>query len=123
MIDEAVLRERYLRDPTPRRLGNLASSLKRLGRFVSRQEFDRTVYDLAQECRLFAEWATPEAEYETALALQSLRADLESWQNLYASRKNDEHWSNEINQACAQWSQRLLKLSGLLKVKVEASAR
>ncbi len=123
MIDEVVLQARYLRDTTPRRLGNLASSVKRLGRFISLQEFDRTVYDLAQECRLFAGWAAPEAEYETAVALQDLKNDLTDWQESYAQRKSDESWRADINLACAQWSQRLLELSGLLNVKPEVVSR
>jgi hypothetical protein len=114
MINEAVLQERYLRDATPRRLGNLASSVKRLGRFISMSEFDRTVHDLAQECRLFARWAAPEAQYETSLALQELQTDLEAWQEFYPQRKGDESWRTSINLACAQWSQRLLEFSGLL---------
>ncbi len=123
MIDEAALQARYLRDSTPRRLGNLASSVKRLGRFISLQEFDRTVYDLAQECRLFARWAAPEAEYETAMALQIMQTDLENWQESYGARKDDAQWRNAINQACAQWSQRLLELSGLLNVTTEVQSR
>lgn len=114
MTDEAVLQERYLRDTTPRRLGSLASSVKRLGRFISMAEFDRTVHDLAQECRLFARWAASEAEYETSLALQELQTDLEAWQAFYAQRKGDESWRVNTNLACVQWSQRLLELSGLL---------
>ncbi len=121
MIDEAALQTRYLRDSTPRRLGNLASSVKRLGRFISMLEFDKTVHDLAQECRLFAGWAAPEAEYETALALQELQTNLEHWQGSYSQRKDDEGWRTNITLACAQWSQRLLELSGLLNRKPETA--
>lgn len=123
MTDEVILQERYLRDTTPRRLGNLASSVKRLGRFISMSEFDRTVHELAQECRLFARWAASEVEYETSLALRELQTDLETWQKFYAQRKGDENWRASINHACTQWSQRLLELSGLLNVKPETLPR
>jgi hypothetical protein len=37
MIDEKALKERYLRDGVPVRLGNLASSIKRLGYFIDKK--------------------------------------------------------------------------------------
>jgi len=41
MIDEKTLKERYLRDAVPTRLGNLASNIKRLGYFIDKKNSTR----------------------------------------------------------------------------------
>jgi hypothetical protein len=69
MIDEKALKERYLRDGVPVRLGNLASSIKRLGYFVGKKKYDATVHQLFQESRFFSEWIAPDASRETRASL------------------------------------------------------
>ena len=115
MIDEKTLKERYLRDAVPARLGNLASSIKRLGYFIGKKKYDARVQELLQECRLFSEWSAPDAEYEMQAALASLLLELKNWQNDFKSANGADNWRAEINAACEQWSNRILELSGLLK--------
>ena len=115
MIDEKTLKERYLRDAVPARLGNLASSIKRLGYFIGKKKYGTTVQNLLLECRLFSEWAAPDAEFETHTALASLQLDLKNWQDYFLTAKEADDWRAEINAACEQWSNRILELSGLLK--------
>lgn len=116
MIAEKALKERYLRDAVPARLGNLASSVKRLGYFMNKKKYDARVQELLQECRLFSEWAAPEAETETQTALATLRLELINWQHNFQNTNGDDDWRAEINAACEQWSNRILELSGLLKI-------
>lgn len=120
MIDEQALRERYSRDAVPIRLGNLASSVKRLGYFIHKAKHDDARQQLFAECRLFIQWTLAETEVEIAEALAELQTDLMVWKYGYMMHGQDESWRNEVNQACAQWLQRLLELSGLLNVKPEA---
>lgn len=119
MIDEQLLRERFTRDAVPVRLGNLASSVKRLGYFIHKAKHEDARQQLFAECRLFIEWTLADAEVEIAEALAELQADLMVWKHGYMMRGKDESWRNEVHQTCAQWSQRLLELSGLLNVKTE----
>ena len=120
MIDEKALKERYLRDGVPTRLGNLASSIKRLGYFVGKKKHDATVHQLFQECRFFSEWTAPDASRETQAGLAALQRDLDSWQKQFQNADGDESRRAEINAACEQWSNRILELSGLLKAGVHA---
>jgi hypothetical protein len=120
MIDEKALKERYLRDGIPTRLGNLASSIKRLGYFVGKRKHDATVHQLFQECRFFSAWTAPESTFETKTELEALQSDLEAWQNEFQNANDTELWRAEINAACERWSNRILELSGLLKTGVHA---
>jgi hypothetical protein len=120
MIDEKALKERYLRDGVPTRLGNLASSIKRLGYLVGKKKHDATVHQLFQECRFFSEWTAPDASGETQVGLAALQRDLDGWQKQFQNADGDELWRGEINAACERWSNRLLDLSGLLKTGVGA---
>jgi len=115
MIDEKTLKERYLRDAVPARLGNLASSIKRLGYFMGKKKYDARVQALLQECCSFSEWAAPDAELETRAALASLQLELKNWQKDFRNANGAGDWRAEINAACEKWSIRILELSGLLK--------
>jgi len=115
MIDEKALKERYLCDAVPTRLGNLASSIKRLGYFVGKKKYDTSVQDLLQECRLFSEWTVPDAGFEIQAALATLQLELKNWQHDFQNTNGADDWRAEINAACERWSNRILELSGLLK--------
>ncbi len=119
MTTEATSKERYLQDATPLRLGNLASSIKRLGRFVLKEEFEKTTHQLFQECQSFSAWAFPEVDFDTQLALADLQAQMANWVRDFDDRKNEKTWCVEVNIACEKWSQRLLELSGLLQPGVQ----
>jgi len=115
MIDEIKLKELHLRDPIPIRLGNLASSVKRLGYLVHSKKSEKTVYQLFRECKLFSGWTLPDVEFKVKLQLEALQSELENWQQGFHSDNGNELWRAEINAACEQWSNRILELSGLLK--------
>lgn len=123
MIDEQALRERYSLDAVPIRLGNLASSAKRLGYFSHKAKHESATGQLFEECRWFISWTHDEAEFETQLALAELNTELTAWQSEHAKRKSEESLRSAVNNACAQWSQRLLELSGLLKVNPQTLPR
>ncbi len=114
MIDQAVLRERYLRDSIPVRLGNLASSIKRLGYFAGLSQYDETALKLIQECHAFSFWTFAEVDIDTKTALEVLQHDLKHWENDFQSSNGDDLWRAKIAAACETWSNRLLDLSGLL---------
>jgi hypothetical protein len=78
MIDELALKELYLRDAIPIRLGNLASSVKRLGFLIHSKKPEKAVYRLLQECKLFSAWTAPESTFETKTELEALQSDLEA---------------------------------------------
>ena len=59
--------------------------------------------------------ALADANFEIKIALEALLRDLENWQNYFYHPNGNELWRDEINTACGQWSNHILKLSGLLK--------
>jgi len=119
-MDEAALKTRYLRDAIPTRLGNLASSVKRLGYFIGKKKYDTTVQQLIQECKLFSAWTAPEASDQARAVLAALQLDLNDWQNRFQDANGNEQWRTEIAVACEHWANRILELSGLLKTDVHA---
>lgn len=123
MIDESKLQALHLRDPLSRQLGNLASSVNRLGFLIVSRKPSSLVVHLIRECQLFASWTRPTADFETQIALGDLQRSLAILQSEYAATELQEEWRSAINQICAQWSQRLLELSGLLNVKPETLPR
>jgi hypothetical protein len=70
------LRERFLRDPQPVRLGNLASNLARLSGFAPREARHETVKSLLRETQWFIEWAGPHTTRELQPRLVELQVDL-----------------------------------------------
>ncbi len=115
MIDEIKLKELHIRDPIPIRLGNLASSIKRLGYLVYSKKSEKTIYQLFRECKLFSVWTAPDVEFEVKIQLKALQDELENWQQDFHNFNVNEIWRAEINAACERWANRILELSGLLK--------
>jgi hypothetical protein len=115
MIDEIKLKELHIRDPIPIRLGNLASSVKRLGYLVYSKKSGKTIYQLFRECWLFSVWTAPDVDFEVKIQLKALQDELENWQQDFHNTNVNEIWRAEINAACEQWAARILELSGLLK--------
>ena len=109
MRDLKRMRERYLRDNKPERMGNLASSLLRLSNWVHMGHSDQGTVDLMREIAWFIEW-----NGDLALAeLADMQREICRWRRL---------WPIEIEQARAilalralQMSNRILELSGLVE--------
>jgi len=83
MIDEIELKERYLRDPIPIRLGNLASSVKRVGFLILTKKLEGAAYQLFHECQLFSSWTFSEANFETKTVLDACSAIFKSGKTIF----------------------------------------
>lgn len=122
MSSETALKNRFVRGAMPIRLGNLASSVERLGSFISDREFDDTNLQLLAECQVFAAWTVPDASQDAKADLETLQVDLASWQIEVRKGAMDETSRAAISAACTRWSEILLEHSGLLKTGRPASA-
>lgn len=101
MVSEAI-RERFLRDPLPGRLGSLAADLARIASFSENPKNQRAVASLLEEGKYFAEWAAPDAPLETQAVLAEVQLALAVWERNWrkgspvammgadAKRKSDE---------------------------------
>ena len=73
------IRERFLRDAVPVRLGNLASNLSRLASCARRPAQWETVLTLLSESERFIEWTGPEAADALQPELVRVQVELAWW--------------------------------------------
>lgn len=83
MMDRTKFRERYLRDEWPRQLGNLASTLTRLGSHAEDERFDPIVADLLHESALLIEWSAPRVPPEQVMDLAMMQRELLLWRQIW----------------------------------------
>jgi hypothetical protein len=114
MKDWTAIRERYLRDNLPIRLGGLAANLRRIKSFSSHDANHEVVESILNECKYFIEWTAAEAEIDTAAELVELQLQLACWQRRWASIWADPVQRNRVAEQSSAWSKRILDLSGLL---------
>ena len=114
MRDWTAIRERYLRDGLPTRLGGLAANLGRIKSFASHSANREVVESLMDESKLFIEWTVAEAEANTAAELVELQVQLAGWHNSWPRIWDDPAQRNRMAEEAGVWSQRVLEMSGLL---------
>ena len=114
MKEREALRERYLRDAFPVRLGGLAANLSRVRSFAGHDANRDVVESIIDESKYLIEWTAAEAEVNTAAEWVDLQVRLACWQRNWAAIWADPVRRREVAEQSAAWSQRLLSLSGLL---------
>jgi len=115
MKDWSVIRERYMRDELPIRLGGLAANLGRIKSFSANENSRETVASLIDESKMFIEWTAAQAEINTAAMMVDVQVQLALWQIHW-----DHIWANpaerkQIAEQSGIWSKQILEMSGLLK--------
>jgi len=115
MKDWTAIRERYMRDELPVRLGGLAANLSRIKSFSTNENSRETVASLIDESKMFIEWTASQAEIDTAALMVDVQVQLALWQIQW-----DRIWSNpserkRIAEQSGIWSRQILDMSGLLK--------
>ncbi len=114
MRDLSFIRKRYLQDELPTRLGGLAANLARIRSFSRHDSHSDGVAALIDESKHFIEWTAAEAETETAAQLVELQVQLSLWQRQWAHIWPDPERRQALAQESAEWSKRVLRMSGLL---------
>ena len=107
-------RERFLRDPMPTRLGNLASNLTRLKAFTQRPEMGEAARRIVYESKHFSEWAARDASLPIQVELLALQKQLIRWQFNWQTIWNDPQKRQELMAQTDRWSAQILQRSGLL---------
>lgn len=108
MVSEHI-RQRFLRDPLPIRLGGLAADLARIASFADDPGNDRVVASLLEEGKHFAEWAAPDAPPQTQAVLAEVQLALAVWQRRWLNGAPDVSMRTEAQRK----SDELLALAGL----------
>ena len=116
MRDWNALKERYLQDDIPTRLGNLASNLARIKSRCQNVANGELVADLLQESKLFIEWTAQDTEIDIAAELVELQIQLACWQYDWIKIWADAEQRQTVSEQSRIWSERVLQMSGLLIV-------
>ena len=106
-----TLRDRYLRDSLPIRLGGLAADLARIASFAENPKNTEVVASLLEEGKYFAEWTAPEASLEVQEQLAQVQLQLALWQRQWLAGQAVP----TIRIEAQRWSEALLELSGLVQ--------
>lgn len=114
-----IIKERYLRDELPIRLGGLAANLSRIKSFSDHIDHCHVVESLLEESKYFIEWTTLDAELDIQVKLIELQIKLSRWHFSWT-----DIWSNplqrmEVAEQARFWSDQILNISEQLKAKMK----
>jgi hypothetical protein len=114
MRNWAAIRERYLRDSLPIRLGGLAANLARIKSFSDHPDHRNVIESLLDESKFFIEWTAPETGIDLQVELVALQLQLACWQRSWQDIWTDPLQRAAVGEQAQTWSERVLKRSGLL---------
>ena len=114
MKNKEKLRERFLRDPLPRRLGGLAATLGRISSSARNSTDPNSVADLLDEAKHLIEWTAADAEPETAAELVRIQTLLTIWQKAWMAASQNPHQRLLLSVQAKDWSDKAVEFSGLV---------
>lgn len=115
MINKEKLRQRFLRDSLPRRLGGLSATLARISSSARDAENPQIVLDLIDESRHLIEWTAAETEPEIAAELAQTQRMLTLWQKAWGQGNPNKSLRILLATQTKDWSDKVLEYSGLLE--------
>ena len=114
MKDMEKLRERFLRDPLPRRLGGLAATLGRISSSARRSTDPNIVSNLLDEAKHLIEWTAADTEPETAAELVEIQTMITLWQRAWDEVSQSPKQRLLLSVQAKNWSDKALDFSGLV---------
>ena len=114
-----AVRERYMRDGLPIRLGGLATNLMRIASVADHPGNRHVVDSLLEESKFFIEWAAPDATLDKQAALVELQIRLARWHYGWHRDSADQAKRTHLAQEARAWAEQVLEISGLLTEKGE----
>jgi len=115
MKNKEKLRERFLRDPLPRRLGGLAATLGRISSSARESTDPATVLNLLDEAKHLIEWTAAEAEPETASELVRMQSLISLWERAWQEASQSPKQRIILSILAKDWSDKAIDFSGLMK--------
>jgi hypothetical protein len=109
------LRERFLRDPLPRRLGGLAATLGRISSSARESSDPTSVARLLEEAKYLIEWTAADTEPEVAEELVSIQRQVNLWLRAWEKTNQLREQRTLLSIHAKYWSDRALDFSGLAK--------
>jgi len=114
----ASLRERFMREPFPRRMGELASALSSARSFSDHPAHRDVVKMFLEEGAHYLEWVLPDADSVLQQELNELRRDLAEWENNWQGIWDDPEKRTSVAEQAGSWSNKVLERSGLLELEL-----
>ncbi|MEZ0395416.1 MAG: hypothetical protein ABWK53_03150 [Anaerolineales bacterium] len=114
MNDWTRLRERFLRDPLPRRLGGLAAALARISSSARNATDLSIVSSLLEEAKHLIEWTAAELEPEKAAELVQIQTLIALWQRNWPEFCQHPKQRTLLSAQAKAWADKALNFSGLL---------
>ena len=114
MDEFAQVRQRFLQDSPPRRLGAIAANLSRIRGCLNLQRDAQAALSMIGESRRFIEWTIADLDSTTRAALTQLDADLTSWADFWSANWDSPQRRQDIAREAGAWCDRALELTGLL---------
>lgn len=108
------LRQRYLRDPLPRRLGGLAATLGRISSSARKSADPAIVANLLDEAKHLIEWTAVDAEPETAAELVQMQTMIALWQRAWGEASQNSQQRLLLSVQAKDWSDKAVDFSGLV---------
>lgn len=109
------MRDRFMRDPLPRRLGGLAATLGRVSSVARKSSDPTNVTRLMEEAKYMIEWTAAEAEPEIAAELVSMQTLINLWLRAWGSASQHKEQRTLLSVQAKHWSDLALDFSGLGK--------
>ena len=113
MMDKDKLRERFLRDPLPRRLGGLAATFGRISSSARNSSDPNVVFNLLDEAKHLIEWTAADAEPETAAELVHIQTMISLWQRAWDEASQNPKQRILLSVQAKDWSDKAVDFSGL----------
>lgn len=110
----AKLREGFLRDPLPRRLGGLADTLGGISSSARKSADPNIVLNLLDEAKHLIEWTAADTEPETAAELVQMQTMITLWQRLWTDASQNPQQRLLLSVQAEDWSDKTLDFSGLV---------
>jgi hypothetical protein len=107
MMDLKRMRERFIRDDGPVRMGNLASNLLRLSKWIQKGHNDEEIVDLMRQIAWLMEWTGDLASAEIA----DMQREICRWRRVWPL----DQARHILSLRASQMSNRILEQSGLLE--------
>lgn len=104
------IKERYLKDDAPTRLGGLAANLARIGSFSQNPGNHKAVNNLIEESKWFIEWSKDSLPLDKLKTLADIQVELACTQLWLKTHQTE---LTTLSLRAKEWSQTALHLSGL----------
>jgi hypothetical protein len=108
------LRERFLRDSLPRRLGGLAATLGRVSSSARNSTDPAIVSNLLDEAKHLIEWTAADTEPETAAELVQMQTMITLWQRTWNEASQNPKQRILLSVQAKGWSDKAVDFSGLV---------